>query len=415
MPFTNLKSRIQDGSIKFFEKISGKEILKIDPDGVDVKIMKRNGTFFMPARQKVPVDYRLDWYFRGCANTAQVGTAVTVHTAMCDIYDPQLLFANAYNTGTWNQWDTTSTLGDLTIKCSIVYNGAVYPVHFNGSDQFVLKSSAFITSDIIGVQIPKNATYYIKTYVSTSGYYPYGVVTNGTTEGFTTTTDTTGSATVTSTVTTASNVYTPYCMIANTSSNIGSVLLIGDSVFRGSNDGSVGYANRALQDAGIGYINVSRPSEKATGFINNNRMYRIKNTQYCTSCISNYGINDNDDSSITVDTIKQNLIRIWTDMASRGMKVFQCTITPHSDSATSDWSTVAKQQVHQYNSKRIQINDWIRTCPAPLSGYFEIADLAETARNSGIWKEGYVNSDGLHPNTVGCFALKAGINTSVLI
>jgi lysophospholipase L1-like esterase len=95
-----------------------------------------------------------------------------------------------------------------------------------------------------------------------------------------------------------------------------------------------------------------------------------------------------------------------------GLPVFQNTITP-STTSTDSWATTGNQTPESSNAVRVQVNDWIRTVPSPLSGYFEIADLAETARNSGIWKAGYT-SDGLHPNATGHSALAAGIDVSKL-
>lgn len=48
---------------------------------------------------------------------------------------------------------------------------------------------------------------------------------------------------------------------------------------------------------------------------------------------------------------------------------------------------------------------------APLAGYFEVADLAESARNSGKWRVdlGAPTTDGVHPSTVIHTAMAAGI------
>jgi hypothetical protein len=48
------------------------------------------------------------------------------------------------------------------------------------------------------------------------------------------------------------------------------------------------------------------------------------------------------------------------------------------------------------------------TAGHPLTNWFEVADLAESARDSGKWKAGYV-SDGTHPNAVGAAALALGV------
>lgn len=45
----------------------------------------------------------------------------------------------------------------------------------------------------------------------------------------------------------------------------------------------------------------------------------------------------------------------------------------------------------------------------PLVGFFELADLAESARNSGRWRPSYT-ADGIHPNATGAATMSAGID-----
>jgi hypothetical protein len=52
----------------------------------------------------------------------------------------------------------------------------------------------------------------------------------------------------------------------------------------------------------------------------------------------------------------------------------------------------------------------------PVSAYFEVADTVETARDSGIWKAGYVYTTdgvGVHPSATGHAAMAAAINTAL--
>jgi lysophospholipase L1-like esterase len=46
------------------------------------------------------------------------------------------------------------------------------------------------------------------------------------------------------------------------------------------------------------------------------------------------------------------------------------------------------------------LNDWIRSDPAPLTGYIEIANVISNGSNSRIWKAGHT-ADGVHPNGTG--------------
>jgi hypothetical protein len=51
-----------------------------------------------------------------------------------------------------------------------------------------------------------------------------------------------------------------------------------------------------------------------------------------------------------------------------------------------------------------RINEWIRSVPAPLAGYFDPSALLETGRDSGIWisPDGQpITRDGPHLNPFG--------------
>jgi lysophospholipase L1-like esterase len=116
--------------------------------------------------------------------------------------------------------------------------------------------------------------------------------------------------------------------------------------------------------------------------------------------------------------------------------VYATTCTPQTTS-TDGWVTVINQTVANAGkeTKRVQYNDWLRdgaptvggvavavgTNPAvragevghPLFGFIEVATLAESGVNSGLWKAGYTD-DGTHPNSVGAAGIAAGLNAVTL-
>jgi lysophospholipase L1-like esterase len=97
---------------------------------------------------------------------------------------------------------------------------------------------------------------------------------------------------------------------------------------------------------------------------------------------------------------------VWAMLAAHGVTdIFQTTITPVTTS-TDAWATVVNQTATATNGVRVSVNDWLRSKPAGITGILEVADLAETARNSGIWKAGFT-ADGTHPNVTGHAALAA--------
>jgi hypothetical protein len=55
-------------------------------------------------------------------------------------------------------------------------------------------------------------------------------------------------------------------------------------------------------------------------------------------------------------------------------------------------------------TERVTLNTYYRGAPLESAGTPEVADVMETARNSGTWKAGY-DSDGIHESTTGNLAL----------
>ena len=178
------------------------------------------------------------------------------------------------------------------------------------------------------------------------------------------------------------------------------VALVGDSRVGGVNtDVPASFTGNALGDRGeiarsvgpdYGYLCVSIGGEGAEQFATSSTK-RAPLLDYATHVICNYGINDIRVGGATAAQVKASLQAAWAILAQNGRKVYQTTITPDT--------TIA------LNAMRTEVNDWIRTTPAGIDGYIEVADVVETARNSGVWKDGY-SSDGLHENATGYQAIE---------
>jgi lysophospholipase L1-like esterase len=131
----------------------------------------------------------------------------------------------------------------------------------------------------------------------------------------------------------------------------------------------------------------------------------------------------------------------WGSLAAFGVPIYQTTITPQTTSSDA-WATVNNQTVASAGNEtaRLAANAWLRdgapisASPAaggtvaavgasgvlragqtghPLAGIIEVADLAESARDSGKWKAGYTG-DGTHPNATGAAALAAALVPATL-
>ncbi len=203
-------------------------------------------------------------------------------------------------------------------------------------------------------------------------------------------------------------------------------LLVGDSLMGGSNDFSAatysgrstttpalaggGFTARALYGK-IPYIQTAVSGDQAALFLGTSGHFRRWTWASAgTTMLCNYGRNDLSNGQ-TLAQIQANLLTIWTMGARRGQRVIQYTVTPYTTS-TDGWTTTGNQANATGNqeSVRVSLNTWIRagapvasalsltpvavgTAGAlvagqpghPLYTYFEVADLVESARNSGVW------------------------------
>lgn len=139
--------------------------------------------------------------------------------------------------------------------------------------------------------------------------------------------------------------------------------------------------------------------------------HRLKVAKYGTHAFVNLGRNDIN-ADVSLATLQARAVRLWTYLASLGLYVYAPTVTPHTTSSDS-FATVENQTITSAPREAIRVayNAWVRTLPAPLSGYFEAADAVESARDSGKWKANYT-PDGLHPAGAGATACAALLSAS---
>ena len=204
-------------------------------------------------------------------------------------------------------------------------------------------------------------------------------------------------------------LFLPFFAMGRPATATPSIALVGDSIQRSSQAvGEYGLVRRALgTEWGKNYpsLNLAQAGETATTFAvpGNGARRNAFSQSYCTDAVCSYGVNDLYQSH-SFAQLQADLLAIWTRLDRAGLRVWQTTITP----VTGPFDRGPAEE-----AVRTQINDWIRTSPAPLRGYFETADQVETARNSGVWKSG-LTDDGLHPSTAGLTAAGAAIDPAVI-
>jgi hypothetical protein len=125
-----------------------------------------------------------------------------------------------------------------------------------------------------------------------------------------------------------------------------------------------------------------------------------------STAIIEYGRNDISGGA-SLASVQSTAVTLWSMFANRGQRVFQTTITPRTTS-TDGWVTTGSQTAAAGESVRVAFNAWLRAgAPVssgvavaigtsgallagqtghPLYGVFEVADICESTRDSGLWK-----------------------------
>lgn len=205
--------------------------------------------------------------------------------------------------------------------------------------------------------------------------------------------------------------------------NAKSACVFGDSITYGQGDitssstqGSSGYVGRGLDALGIPYVKFARGSQQmqhhvsilANGSGTFQTMLTTTNKPF-TDVLIQAGLNDMQLGSRTYTQIladDQTVISNFTNQ-----RKWRCTITPRTSSSNS-FADAAGQTILTTGtlSDMTNLNDGIRSASG-FTGVLEIADLAMTTRNSGIWSGAYPpTADGSHPNSSKAASLSAGIS-----
>lgn len=423
------------------------KVVLTDGLGVAYDLTGNGGT---PVRQNVGINL---WAGFQIAGGPGAGTVRSRHDVQVDCSDLRLVYTNfATLNPAVSGVDTDGTVS-LPIKASIESSGVIYRVTFDGATGITIDPGGTVISDPVGLEFAAGTQVFVRTYVNATGYVANGVVFGGA-GGRTATTDLTapGSAAIADSTT---FVYQPSAVLATPKARSVSIAVFGDSIGCGSHDagdGSTGdhagyafaagtglgggYISRGLFATRMAYMNSCHPSEQGATFIlqaNHFRRLALFNVIGATHAIDQMGINDIT-NSLTLAQMQALKLSEWSLMTRRSMKVIQTTITPTTTS-TDSWATTANQSIASPAKELVRtgLNDWIRagapitngvavaigtsgallagSSGHPLTGYLEIADLAETSRNSGIWRAGYTD-DGLHPINTGAAFLAAGVTAS---
>ena len=219
--------------------------------------------------------------------------------------------------------------------------------------------------------------------------------------------------------------YAPIAVLGKTrKQSVVSTVLIGDSILDGVGENQPnyssdirktmvnGYIERGLQNR-FGFSNWGVSNEFVSQFNptpNAEWVYRKRLLDYIpfNAAIIEYPINDIKGGRTPAET-RTNMKALISFLRTKGVQViYLCTVTPVTTS-TDNWATVSNQTVTQHEAARVAHNNDVRNGYYEVEGYFEVADLVETARDSGMWKAGYT-TDGIHPVSAGVNEMKKAVN-----
>lgn len=340
-----------------------------------------------------PIGTRTCWPLQVSNGTNTGQNTFIQHFIPVGIAEVRFLYVNVYG--------TTEAAGPNAIPvragCQLP-DGTVLPVFFRGARTAIIDGGGYVLSDPIAVSQP--AYVVSRTYVAvTAGQkWPQGFPDNlkrsveGAEQG-TSITDKSLTGTIASGGATGVNMYGPSAVIGRSAGGdwfeLPAIGAVGDSILYGQGDsnfviGGTGFFERAMNNL-HGYVSLGSPTETLAMFnAASGSLIRRALMQGMKAILAQHGRNDVAGGA-SLATMQSLLTGYWTRLAATGAKVYQTTLTPTSTS-TDNWTTAGGQTTDATNTVLSQVNDWIRTTPAPLTGYFDVADAVMTARNSGLWK-----------------------------
>ena len=368
------------------------------------------------------------------ATQATTGTSRVPHTAAIAVNDLVLTYQNAFNQGSTGSptYADTDGAGNITLKAAVEVGGVVYPVTFAGQLSIALAPGGLINSDPIPLELAAGTQFFTRTEITpaTTWHGNNAASVSAGAGGFTATTGltVTGAGAIADSSSTKFGPSAIYGSPALSTAKQG-VLIVGDSIGQGVGDLAAGFVGRNVNPSisgggfisralcGVaGQVQTAIPGEAATGFLSfANRFRRLTIAQHCGTAICEYGRNDVSGGR-TFTQIATDLLALWTILNQRGLRVIQTTITPKSTS-TDNWKTTGNQTKTTDDAVRYLVNHWLRSgAPVspggvpvqkgqsgdyhaltsgstghPLYAVWEVADVVESARNSGIFKGATVN------------------------
>jgi hypothetical protein len=333
----------------------------------------------------------------------------TAHVAMDNITSLQLVEANWYVVG-----NSVETAGPSTmaLTASVEFPAGTFTqVKYSGIATGSVAGGTTLVSDACAVTIPVGSTFFVRRFVNSASGTPYNSSGNlrNLALGDATSIDDTDKTMGGTIVDGGTSPMWPAAIIATTTRR--SVAVIGDSRVVGNSayDTSSTTADTARGEIcksigrSFAFINMGVTSDTAAAFVTSHTL-RVALAKYCSTVINNLGINDMVNSGSTPVLTHEANMQTIQGYFNAGTPYYVCTLAPFTTS-TDNWATTSGQTVTAREASRTTWNNRVRNNLGAFTGGIEIADAAETARDSGIWvvngSAGWATGDGLHESTVG--------------
>lgn len=339
------------------------------------------------------------------------------HYARSNVTAVKLLFPNWYIDGLlMNQTWEEKPLGTQSLLASIEYPlGQFTRVKFAGADTGIVPAGGSLLSDATSIGISNGDMFWVRTVLTGGGtlfesgesFESSPAIYNAVTFGDTCDVNNAADNTMGGPYNGAANdgyIYRPAVIAAQTSN--AAPLILGDSKSHGSGggeDASGDYGEIAPSVGPFhGYNNYSLGTYAGYRVIaSHSRLQTLK--PYFSHLICQFGVTDYTDAAPTGAAVLATMQTVWNYFS--GLTICHSTLAPFTNSS-DNWNTVGGQTLRPFEPERVAFNNLLRAGPTGLNVLFEVADVVETARNSGLWKAGYT-ADGIHESQAGYSAIKA--------
>ncbi|QWW74718.1 SGNH/GDSL hydrolase family protein [Agrobacterium pusense] len=290
------------------------------------------------------------------------------------------------------------------VKATVEYpEGILNRVTFSGAETGTVPDGGMLLADELSVTIPRGAQFWIRTHYESTGGIIYTEWANAVMNfGVSGVPDQTGGGTIVD-GSAVDHGYVPVAILGMT--NRPSVAIIGDSRATGTTDtlnesGERGTIMRSIGPE-VAYSGIVKGGDRLMYWLASSTNRR-QIASYASHIILQLGINDNRGGRTEAQMVSdmQSIRALFPDK-----ECYLTTFEPSSDS-TDNWATLENQTTHNHNDRRVNLNNTIRSGGvAGFEGYFELADVMESSRDSGLVRvngmANYWTPDGLHWNQRG--------------